>query len=292
MREAPRALPFIMHRRRFLTALAAASLGTPRFANAVADSDALEILVDRGGWGSAAPADVRAVALSAANELWQYCPGQRIKPIRIYHRSDFPQTDFVHDWRGRIRVGLNSEDARWAQMAFQFGHEFCHALAQHSALALHGWHPGRHSNLWFEESLCETSSLFVLHRLAVTWAQNAPYEQWRGYAPAMGKYASDRLARPEHQLPPDTTFAAWFRQNEASLRENPVLREKEVIIARQMLPLFEAEPAGWLAACYLNLGAHQPGKSLSQYFSEWQNNSPQALRPFLGKVTALFSGLA
>lgn len=281
-----------MHRRRFLTALAATSLGAPRFARAIADSDTLEILVDRGGWGSASPAEVRAVALSAANEVWQNCPGQRIKPIHVYHRTDFPQTDFVHDWRGRVRIGLHPEDANWPQMAFQFGHEFCHALAQHSAIALRGWHPGRHANLWFEESLCETSSLFVLHRLAAKWARNAPYEAWRAYAPAMDKFASDRLAHPERQLPAGTTFSAWFRENEASLRENPVLRDKEVIIARQMLPLFEAEPAGWLAACYLNLGAHQQGKSLAQYFTEWQNNSPPALRPFLSRLTALFTSPA
>lgn len=279
-------------RRRFLATLAAASVSAPRFAHAVADSSSLEILVDDKGWGKALPAEVRAVALSAASELWQHCPGQRIKPIRIYHRTDFPQTDFSHDWRGRIRVGLHCEDTRWAQMAFQFGHEFCHTLAQHSTVAARGWHPARHANLWFEESLCEASSLFVLHRLAATWQQNAPYETWRSLAPEMGKFAADRLAQPERQLPADTTFLAWFRANEASMRENPVLRDKEVIVARQMLPLFEAEPAGWMAACYLNLGARQQGKSLSQHFSEWQNNSPQALRPFLGRLTSLFFGPA
>ena len=73
---------------------------------------------------------------------------------------------------------------------------------------------------------------------------------------------------------------------------NPVLREKEVIVARQMLPLFEADPSGWAAVCYLNLGTHQQGKSLAQNFSEWQNNSPAELRPFLGRLTALFSGTA
>lgn len=279
-------------RRRFLVSLAAASVSAPRFAHAIADSASLEILVDDRGWGKASPAEVRAVALSAAGELWQHCPGQRVRPIRIYHRTDFPQTDFSHDWRGRIRVGLNCEDTRWAQMAFQFGHEFCHTLAQHSTVALRGWHPARHANLWFEESLCEASSLFVLRRLAVTWQQNAPYEVWRGYAPAMGKYASDRLAKPEHQLPANTSFLAWFRANESSLRENAVQREKDVIIARQMLPLLEAEPAGWAAACYLNLGARQQGKSLAQHFSEWQNNSPPALRPFLGRLTSLFYGPA
>ena len=223
----------------------AACLGAPRLASAAANSAAPEIAVDNGGWGQASPVDIRAVLLSTAGEVWPYCAGERIKAIRVYHRDDFPQTDFVHDWRGRIRVGLHSSDAHWAQIAFQFGHEFCHALAQHSAIALRGWHPPRHANLWFEESLCETSSLFVLRRLGVTWQQNPPYEIWRSYAPAMAKYASDRLALPEHQLPADITFPVWFRQNEAAIRENAVLREKNVIIARQLLPLFEAEPAAW-----------------------------------------------
>ena len=67
-----------------------------------------------------------------------------------------------------------------------------------------------------------------------------------------------------------------------------MLREKNVIIARQMLPIFEGEPAGWDAACYLNLGAHQQGKPLAQHLSEWQTNSPPALRPFLARLAALF----
>ena len=275
-------------RRRFLAGLAAAGFGAPRWAQAATDTTSLEIVVDNGGWGKASTRDIRAVVLSAANELWQNCPGEHLKPIRVYRRIDYPQTDFIHDWRGRVRIGLNCEDNRWAQMAFQFGHEFCHALAQHSSVALRGWHPPRHANLWFEECLCETSSLFVLRRLAITWQQNAPYEVWRAYAPAMAKYADDRVALPEHQLPADTAFPAWFRQNEPALRESAVLREKNVIIARQILPLFEAEPAGWDAACYLNLGAHQQGKPLAQHLSEWQNNSPPALRPFLARLAALF----
>ena len=275
-------------RRRFLASLAVASLSTPRWARAAGDNASLEIIVDYGGWGNASTKDIRAILLSAANEIWQNCPGEHLKSIRVYRRGDYPLTDFVHDWRGRIRVGLNCQDTRWAQFAFQFGHEFCHTLAQHSTVALRGWHPPRHANLWFEESVCETGSLFVLQRLAATWQQNAPYETWRAYAPAMAKYASDRLAKPEHQLPADTTFAVWFRQNESALRVNSMLREKNVIIARQMLPFFEAEPAGWDAACYLNLGAHQQGKPLSQHLSEWQNNSPPALHPFLARLAALF----
>ena len=280
-----------LSRRRFLASLAAASLTSPHLARAAADSAALDIAVDNGAWGKASPADIRTVLLSTASEIWQHCPGQRLKPIRVYRRGDYPQTDFTHDWRGRIRIGLNSSDGHWAQMAFQFGHEFCHTLAQHSDTARRGWHPVRHANLWFEESLCETASLFVLRRLAVTWTQQPPHEIWRGYAPAMAAYAADRLAKPEHQLPIGTTFLAWFRQNEPGLRANAMMREKNVIVARQMLPLFEADPAGWATACYLNLGARLQGKPLAQHFAEWQTNSPAELRPFLTRLMALFGGV-
>lgn len=279
-------LPATYSRRRFLSTLALAA-AVPSASHAVEETPTINLLVDKGGWGQSSPEQVRAVLFSAISELWKYCPGERMRPIRIYHRDDFPQTDFLHDWRGRVRIGIASQDNRWAQMAFQIGHEFCHCLAQHSFTAKRSWHPPQHASLWFEESLCETASLFVLRRLAETW-RNASSPEWRNYVPEMVAFASDRLARPFHQLPADITFAAWFAQNESALRACAVLREKDVIIARQMLPLFEAEPAAWQAACFLNLGTRQPSKPLTQYFAEWRAASPEQFRPFLQKIAALF----
>jgi hypothetical protein len=275
-------------RRRFLHALTAAGLIAPGVAQAATEKTTLEILVDNGGWGTASTTDIRTVLRTSAQEIWRWCPGQLIRPIRVYHRDDFPQTDFLHDWRGRIRVGLASEDTRWAQMAFQFGHEFCHVLAQHSAAAKRSWHPPRHANLWFEECLCETGSLFVLRRLAAAWRSEPPYPQWHSYADALAAYATERLARADHQLPAGVSFSAWFRENASELVENHALRAKNVIIARQMLPLFEAEPEGWEALCYLNLGQREQGKPRAQHFAEWQNAAPAELRPFIARLVALF----
>ena len=78
---------------------------------------------------------------------------------------------------------------------------------------------------------------------------------------------ADIIARPEHQLPGGQSFIAWFRGNEAELRENAALRAKNVIVARQLLPLFEAEPGSWDALCYLNLGKREQGKPLRQVFA-------------------------
>jgi hypothetical protein len=277
-----------LNRRRFLFTLAAAGLTAPCLGRGAEEKATLELTVDKDGWGSAPQANVYAVFLAAAQEIWRCCPGQLIRPIYVYHRADYPMTDFMHDLRGRIRVGIASEDRRWAQMAFQFGHEFCHALAQHSAAAKRSWHPPRHANLWFEESLCEAGSLFVLRRLAVVWRTAAPYPNWQSYSGAMAQYASDRLARPEHGLPAGQSFGEWFRGSEAAMRENPVLREKNVIVARHLLPIFEAEPAGWEALCYLNLGKREQGKPLRQVFAEWRTASPEKLRLFIARVAKVF----
>jgi hypothetical protein len=275
-------------RRRFLTGLVAACLGAPRLAEAAPDDGKLEIVVDDGDWGQDSTANIRAVLLSTAAEIWPYCAAESLQPIRVYHRGDYPITETLHDSRGRVQIGLNTGDRHWAQMAYQFGHEFCHALAQHTAIALRGWHPPKHANLWFEESLCETGSLFVLRRLAASWQRETQPAVWRSFAPSMAQYAADHLALPERQLPADTTFPDWFRANQPALRADPRLREKNVIVARQLLPLFEAEPTGWDALCYLNLGAHQQGKPLAQHLTEWQNNSPASPHPFVAKIAALF----
>ncbi len=278
----------LISRRTFVTSLAIAGVTAPRTIFGAEENAALQITVANDNWGKASRTDIRAVVSSAADELWK-CAGQtRLKPIRVYRRGDFPQTDFSHDILGRIRIGLAADDNRWAQFAFQFGHEFCHALAQHSEVARRGWHPPQHVNLWFEESLCEGASLFVLRRMANTWTNHPPYPAWQSYAPSLATYAIERLARPEHQLPTGRKFIEWSRENESALRVNATLREKNVIIARQLLPLFEAEPAGWEEACYLNLGRHDRDKPLSQYFAEWQAACPASRRAFVARIAALF----
>ncbi len=281
-------MPAPFSRRRFLLALTAIG-ARPSLGHAAEESETLEITVDKGKWGTASTEDIRTVLLAAASEIWRHCPGQMIRPIRVYHRTDFPLTDFSHDLRGRIRIGLASEDTRWAQMAFQFSHEFCHALSQHSAAARRAWRTPRHATLWFEESLCEVGSLFVLRRLATAWQTKPPYPQWRTYSSALGDYATERLARPDHQLPEGTTFSAWFATNEAGLRANGAMRAKNVIVARQMLPLFEADPSGWNAVSYLNLGKRDVKKPLAQYFDEWRTAAPPAQSALIGRIAALFT---
>ena len=277
----------MLSRRLFLRTLAAGA-AAPCAALQAEPSAKVRIVVERGAWGQAVLEDIGRVAESAAAELWQGCAQSRIDGIRIYHRTDLPQTDFRRGLDGRIAIGLAVENARWSQFAFQFAHEFCHALAQHSEAGLRGAHEARHANLWLEESLCETASLFTLRRMAVTWRTRAPYPNWRSFAPAHGRYAADRLAERAHQLPGAQSFREWFAQNEEALRANHALRAKNVIVAAQLLPLFEAAPEHWEAVTFLNYGPRVKGKLLAAKFADWQAACPPAHGAFVAGVGAVF----
>lgn len=274
-----------MLRRHFLQTLALLALPRALYAE---PSAAVRIIVARGAWGQAGPADIAKVTESAADELWKNCPHSRMEGIRIYHRTDSPQTDFGRGLDGRISIGLAAEDPRWAQFAFQFAHEFCHALAQHSEVGMRGSHEPQHANLWFEECLCETASLFTLRRMAESWRTRAPYSNWRGYAPALARYVTDRLALGQHQLPSGQTFPTWFAQNENKMRASAVLRANNVIVATHLLPLFDAAPENWEAVTFLNHGPRVKGKLFPRKLVDWQAACPPAHRAFIARIGAVF----
>ncbi len=248
----------------------------------------LDIAVRARGFGKASSADIRAVVQSAANQLWRYCPHTQLATIDVYHRADHPQTDLETVSGDRIAIGLAAQDTRWAQYSFQFAHEFCHALANYG----NGARPlvccPRHANLWLEESLCETASLFTLRAMGRWWQTHPPHPAWREYAGWLNSYAEERLALTKHRLPPGTQFSSWFRENQSVLRRNPTERSRDTIIATQLLPIFEAEPRGWEALAFLNTASINSRSSLAEHLARWRSRCPQELRSFVTKIEEVF----
>jgi hypothetical protein len=151
------------------------------------------------------------------------------------------------------------------------------------------WHNGNHANQWLEETFCETASLFALRAMGRSWITAAPYEHWRNYAKSLTAYAQQRLDDPKHQLPASQTFAQWFAETE-KVQRTKWTRENNTIIASRLLPIFEAEPAGWDALPALNLCTREPQKPLVRFLQEWKENAPPRHRPFIEKVAAVFRG--
>jgi hypothetical protein len=248
----------------------------------------INIRVQAGGFGEVSAADITAVLQSAAGELFRYWPGTQLPSIDVYHRTDHPQTDSIRAAGNRIAIGLTARDNHWAQYSFQFAHEFCHVLANYSNSSRPLVRYPRHANLWLEESLCETASLFALRAMGRSWQTNPPHPAWREYAVWLDSYAKERLALAKNRLPPRTQFSVWFRENQSVLRRSPTERSRNTIIAAQLLPIFEAEPRGWEALAFLNSPSTDPKSSLTQYLAQWRSRCPQGLRSFVTKVKAVF----
>ena len=256
--------------------------------NILSPKQHLDIQVQANAFGSASPADIEAVLHSAASELLRYCPHTQLAGIDVYYRPDHPEIDSKRTPRGRIAMVLSARDTHWAQYSFQFAHEFCHALANYANSSQQTIPDRSNTNLWFEESLCETASLFCLRAMSRTWQVSPPYPTFGAYAPWLSDYAQQRLASPEHRLPTGTSFAYWFHRHEPALRKDAGHRDWNTIIAAQLLPIFETEPAGWEAVTFLNRGSSNGQESLSEHFTRWRANCPNRLRPFVSKLAAVF----
>jgi hypothetical protein len=282
--------PSGIRRRRFLRlAVAAMPACLAKGGEAGGAGRALDFKVT-GDFGKAPPADIRAVLHSAAGEIWKHCPNTRwqTRGFFIFPNEGSPITLFDHTADQRVAIGLNCRDTFWAQYAYQFAHEFLHALAGHS----NDWRKpvlrGRKPNHWLEEALCETASLFALRAMAELWKTKPPYPNWKSFAAALLAYADERMGATRKDFPDDEDFHPWFRREEESLRGNATQRAKNNRIALRLLPLFEKEPAGWEAMTFFNLGERGPDATLAEHFRVWQSQTPEKLRPPVAKIAGCF----
>ena len=236
------------------------------------------------GFGEASVADVEAVVRSAAEAIWKHCPETRweTRGFRIYPNDPYPITLDEHR-DGFIAIGLTPKGTYWAQFAYQFAHEFGHALAGHSNdfEKIRGHDSGK--NHWLEESLCEVASLFALRAMGSTWKTKPPYPNWKSFAPHLTSYAQERIDETRKSLKGET-FRAWFRANEASMREKSTIREKNNIVAIQLLPLFEAEPAGWESLTWFRRHGADRNASLAAHLTAWRTACPERLRGFVTMI--------
>lgn len=237
----------------------------------------LRIEVAKDDWGGADLDDVAAVLRSAGGELHQFFPGRKLDPIIVRPRGG-PIVLFKRGSKGEYFVHLNTGGNLWAQYSYQFAHEMCHILCTYEQ--------DDTGNKWFEESLCELASLFVLRRMSETWKTMPPYANWKDYAKSLTAYADQRIK--ESQRPAGQTLAQWYAANEKALRERPDNRALNTIVATTLLPLFEKEPAQWAAVTHLNDGKPTQRQTLAEFLRDWHQNVPKENKAFVAKLAMEF----
>lgn len=224
------------------------------------------------GWGDALPQDVEAVARSVADSLlltFQDSVECMILVVPVADASDNPRAIRLKSDPPVFAVELNAPNRSWARLAFQFSHELCHVLADPGTWRLNRYH-------WLEEVLCETAALCTLRNMALRWATDPPYSNWMAYAPSLSSYAEDRI-RTITPLVQGQPFPRWLAERMPSLECNPYLRQDNLRIAVELLPLFEHAPASWEAMGCLHTAMEQ-AETLPALFTAWEGACSHAHR--------------
>ncbi len=221
--------------------------------------------------------DVEKVLYSAAEPLWKYFPDRELKPILVEPKGG-PITLYERGPAGEIQVRLNTGDRLWAQQAFQFAHELGHILCNYK--------PGANRNKWFEESVCELASLFALRRMSEAWQTAPPYPNWKSYAPSLANYAEERLKAAS--LPSGTTLGDWYLEYADQLAQDHANRNRNLIVASVLLPLFEKQPQHWEAVTYLNDAKPRPSQTFAAYLNDWYLRCPRQHQSFVEQIARQF----
>lgn len=244
----------------------------------------LRIQVQGGGWGSASKESIETVLYSVADELMSRLPTKLAVPIVVTHTDTNPIALYERGSQGEYLVHLHASGQNWQFYVYEFAHELCHILSnfeENSGADTSSY------NQWFEETLCETASLFTLKSLANTWEKSPPAPQWSAHAGKLRRFYDLLVSEGHRKLPPRSPLAVWLRENEENLKHNPYLRDRNEVVANLLLPLFEGNPQNWDALTYLNLSPNDARANLQQYLWNWYQNAPVGHKQFISRILAL-----
>lgn len=229
----------------------------------------------------ASEADIRAVCDSAAKQLWRHFPDYELEPFVVTRGKTGPIVLYDRNDAKEIVVKLDTGNTFWSQYAYQFGHEFCHILCR--------YRPNDGKNLWFEEALCETASLFVMRGMVRDWKKEPPYRHWADYRDSLREYADDVIRkRDKVQQIYARGMASFYQDHAEELRKNPTNRELNGAMAIVLLAKFEAAPERWEAVRWLNHTAAPKDEPFTSYLKRWHEAAPEKHRAFIADIIKLY----
>ena len=230
------------------------------------------------------PENFEAVCRSAAMGLARHFPERKFKPIRIEKANhQFPVKLDRRGPKGETLVMLSVDDGfGWAQIAYQFSHEFTHIVINHGR-------PRSGANHWINEAFCEAISCHSLKVMGKEWKTHPPYGNWKSYAKHLDSYAN-RILDPKKAKPEGMEFAAWFEKNEKALRLGKRYPKYDLYryVGYQFYQVIAKDPKQLRALLYLNQGLESQSLSTAEYLARWKSVLPKEHQPFANQIAAVF----
>ena len=176
----------------------------------------------------------------------------------------------------------------WAQLAYQFGHELGHVLAN-------SWQanarPGPPCQ-WLEEAMVEAFSLRGLGQLARAWKATPPFAGDNAYGDAIAGYRQNVIDK-YRQLAVEQggieDFGAWFARLKGPIEAEGGLNAYAQAAAPVMLAEYERTPRCVEALGALNRWPGRTRVSLADYLRDWEASCHQTRR-FPGSAVPTLKG--
>ena len=167
------------------------------------------------------------------------------------------------------QIRINAQNRNWCQYVYQFSHKLCHVMTNYNRNKVH-----RHC--WFEESLCEMASLFVLHELSESWKPNPP-ENVKGaaeFAPNHAIYCESAVLQymtpEEYNNILSIHLPEWFALKLKDMEADSYLRDRNVVVALALLEHFQSAPSLWADCGYLNYWNVHENETFEDYLNSWE----------------------
>lgn len=218
------------------------------------------LVVVNGNWGDTTLGAILDVLETVYRALTEAMDAEPDAPIHVSRWTQDPLTVFD---RRPYEILLNASSRYWSQYAYQFAHELCHVLTGYERYR-------EHRHRWFDETVCELASLFVLHRLSDDWRSDPPRRVpgARDFASSHREYVDE--VRQKHRLPVTASIPGWYAANRAALESDACRRELNGAIAETLLDDFLEEPGLWREVRLLNHWDPTKDASFADYLASWQ----------------------
>lgn len=239
----------------------------------------VHIVVPPSNWGEGRRVDVEELLKDTASHMFRLFRNPFDADIRVIPGpvDEDPICLYRSPTETRYTIKLSARNRCWDRYAYQFAHEFCHILSNYELLK-------KNPNNWFHEAICELAAAFALHCMGESWQTDPPYPNWADYADKLVEYAHRQQSRLKGKLPDGVSLHSWLLDNEDVLRENEYQREKNAVVAYQLLPIFEDTPTGWNAVRNFPTSKGY----LKEYLRDWYSSVESEDKPFVERLSSAF----
>jgi hypothetical protein len=230
-----------------------------------------------GAWGKMIPGSAqKVVELMRRSCLRDVRLVSDRQPARLRvdeHPSGSPAVWLHDDPAATAWVIVDIGQQAWCQLAYQFGHELGHVLAN-------SWQRQAKAGgtcQWLEESLVEAFSLMGLAHLAQAWAQTPPFAGDNAYASAVLDYRRNvetdyrKLAAAQGM----SDMKAWYARNRAGIEAGDGLNAFARAASLTWLAQYERTPGCVEALGALNRWPQRTRMMLTDYLGQWEASCRQ-----------------